>query len=163
MATRRPNDGRAGRAATPARRAKPEPRPVTAPRSDGLRPLTRKDYPKFKKLLLDERARLMQELETMEKHTADMEEAPLVEMTGDEDFADSATDTFDRERIYALESTVQGMLRMVEDALRKVEQGTYGICETCGQPINPERLEAIPYARLCITCKEREERSRNGR
>jgi RNA polymerase-binding transcription factor DksA len=44
----------------------------------------------------------------------------------------------------------------VDLALSKIEKGTYGICERCGNPITPERLEAIPYARLCMSCKQKE-------
>jgi RNA polymerase-binding transcription factor len=44
----------------------------------------------------------------------------------------------------------------VDLALSKIDKGTYGTCERCGNPIGPERLEAIPYARLCVSCKQKE-------
>ncbi|MCS7173013.1 MAG: TraR/DksA C4-type zinc finger protein [Armatimonadetes bacterium] len=50
---------------------------------------------------------------------------------------------------------------MVEDALRKLDAGQYGICERCGQSIDVERLRALPFARLCIRCKTEEERERH--
>ena len=79
----------------------------------------------------------------------------------DDDLVDVATETFEREKGLALESSVQGMLQMVEDALRRARSGTYGVCDGCGRQIDVNRLRAIPYARLCIKCKEREERLRS--
>jgi DnaK suppressor protein len=50
----------------------------------------------------------------------------------------------------------------IDDALRRMYRGEYGACESCGQPIPRGRLEAVPHARLCIACKEKEERSQRG-
>jgi RNA polymerase-binding transcription factor DksA len=47
----------------------------------------------------------------------------------------------------------------VDEALRRLYGGEYGICESCGKPIAPQRLEVVPHARLCITCKEKEEKA----
>ena len=44
----------------------------------------------------------------------------------------------------------------IEDALRRIDQGTYGVCRDCGEPIAPARLNAIPWTRVCITCKEKQ-------
>src|SRR5579883_990152 len=92
----------------------------------------------YARLLQEERRRLRQELSEMERHQGTTEEKGV-----------------------ALESSVQGLLHMVEDALRRIRDGTYGICDSCGRPIDANRLRAIPYARLCIRCKEREERARS--
>jgi len=59
-----------------------------------------------------------------------------------------------------LENRVRGQLAEVEHALHKFELGTYGLCEICGQPIGPARLEAFPQAKLCLSCKARQ--ARNG-
>jgi DnaK suppressor protein len=115
----------------------------------------------FMRLLTDERKRLRDELSEMEEHQVKNEEKPVADVAGyDDDLVDVATETFEREKELALESTVQGMLEMVEGALQKIREGTYGICEGCGDPIDGNRLRAIPYARLCIRCKEKEERTR---
>src|SRR2546422_1444235 len=115
----------------------------------------------FSRLLLDERKRLQEELSEMEEHQVKTEEKPVADAAGyEDDLVDVATETFEREKELALESSVQGMLTMVEEALQKVRAGTYGICEGCDKPIDGKRLRAIPYARLCIKCKEREERHR---
>jgi RNA polymerase-binding protein DksA len=114
----------------------------------------------FARLLLEERRRLKEELSEMEEHQLKTEEKPLADATNEDDLVDVATETFEREKELALESGVQGILQMVEEALRKIQNGTYGVCEGCGKPIDGNRLRAIPYARLCIRCKEREERRR---
>ena len=115
----------------------------------------------FMRLLMDERKRLRDELSEMEEHQVKNEEKPVADVAGyDDDLVDVATETFEREKELALESSVQGMLEMVEGALQKIRDGTYGICEGCGDPIDGNRLRAIPYARLCIRCKEKEERTR---
>ncbi|HLW46470.1 MAG TPA: TraR/DksA C4-type zinc finger protein [bacterium] len=99
----------------------------------------------------------------MEQHQVKTEEKPVADVSGsyDDDLVDVATETFEREKGLALESSVQGMLQMVEDALRRARGGTYGVCDGCGRLIDVNRLRAIPYARLCIKCKEREERLRS--
>jgi DnaK suppressor protein len=69
-----------------------------------------------------------------------------------------ATATFDRELDYTLEENAEAVLQAINSALTRMEAGTYGRCQNCGQPISPERLEAIPWATRCIDCKRREER-----
>ncbi len=116
----------------------------------------------YTRLLLEERRRLRQELSEMEEHQVKTEEKPVADASGyEDDLVDVATETFEREKGLALESSVQGLLQMVEEALHKIRKGTYGICEGCGRTIDANRLRAIPYARLCIRCKEQEERLRS--
>jgi DnaK suppressor protein len=80
------------------------------------------------------------------------------EDSGDFDFgfADSAQSTAERGKVLALIDRLRGQLRDVERAVRKIEDGTYGLCQRCGQPIGPERLEALPYSTLCVSCKQKE-------
>ena len=73
----------------------------------------------------------------------------------DRGFADSAHSTAERARLIALVTELRNNLKDVEVALSKTDRGTYGVCERCGRPIGAERLEAIPWARLCIDCKQR--------
>jgi len=70
----------------------------------------------------------------------------------DEGFADTSQVTAERGEIEALASTLTDTLRDVEDALAKLDAGTYGTCERCGGEIGEARLEAMPTARLCISC-----------
>ena len=77
----------------------------------------------------------------------------------DEGFADAGQAAAERANLLTLVRSLRDTLRDVEQALGRMETGTYGLCERCGQPIADERLEALPAARLCMTCK-RQARSR---
>ncbi len=70
----------------------------------------------------------------------------------DEGFADSGQVTAERGEVAALAGTLRETLQEIDAALTKFDNGTYGICESCGGPIAEARLEAMPAARLCITC-----------
>jgi RNA polymerase-binding transcription factor DksA len=70
----------------------------------------------------------------------------------DENFADSGQVTAERGEVEALSGQLAETLQDIEDALAKFDAGTYGACESCGQPIPEARLEAMPAARLCISC-----------
>jgi RNA polymerase-binding transcription factor DksA len=150
---------RRARAVAPAVPPEPAPKPIV--RARGLSGTRLEPY---MRRLADERRRLRQELTEMEQHQVKTEEKPVADVSGsyDDDLVDVATETFEREKGLALESSVQGMLQMVEDALRRGRSGTYGVCDGCGRLIDGNRLRAIPYARLCIKCKEREERLRSA-
>lgn len=74
--------------------------------------------------------------------------------------ADDASDVMNRERNMALRGNAEDLLGQVRAALQRLDAGTYGTCERCGQPINPERLEALPYAIHCISCQSAIERER---
>ena len=66
---------------------------------------------------------------------------------------EEATESFELEKRLALEKQIRDQLAEVEHTLNKFEQGTYGLCDRCGQPIDPARLEALPQANLCLSCK----------
>ncbi|SRR5581483_5437713 len=72
---------------------------------------------------------------------------------------DTGSELAEHEKILALEGTVEEMLREVRHALHKMDAGTYGSCDSCGNPISVERLEARPQASLCINCRAEHERA----
>jgi DnaK suppressor protein len=84
----------------------------------------------------------------------------LTDATGDagDDPADTGAKTFEREHELALTENARELLAQTERALDRMEAGTYGTCESCGEPIGKARLQAFPRAVLCVTCKQREER-----
>lgn len=87
--------------------------------------------------------------------------APMNSLTPDErdsDEADAAVTTDFRERAMWLVQDQRQKLELIEQALKRIANGSYGHCETCGGAINPERLEALPYATQCIRCQEQAER-----
>lgn len=77
---------------------------------------------------------------------------------GGEDSADSGTKAFEREHEMSLAASHREMVLQIERALSRIENGTYGICESCGNPIGKARLQAFPRATLCVKCKQRQER-----
>jgi DnaK suppressor protein len=74
--------------------------------------------------------------------------------------ADAGTDNFDREFALSLVSSEQEALYEIEEALKRLEHGTYGLCGNCEKQIRKERLEAVPFARLCIQCQSSIEKDR---
>ena len=75
---------------------------------------------------------------------------------------EEADEAFELEKRLALEKSLTGALTEVEHALQKYEAGTYGMCDSCGQPIEPARLEALPQANLCLNCKARQAKNAKG-
>lgn len=108
--------------------------------------------------LESERDRLLAELENsqMEVQSADArrEGSPFGKRE------EEATESFELEKRLALEKQTRASLAEVEHALEKMKNGTYGLCDICGQPISPERLEAMPQANLCMSCKAKNAKSR---
>ncbi len=78
------------------------------------------------------------------------ETGELMSSSADNHLADTASETYERELDEGLEEDAQDQLREVEDALMRLEDGTYGFCSVCGKPIPVERLEAVPWTTLCI-------------
>lgn len=77
---------------------------------------------------------------------------------GTEDIVDRANNAYSREFIFQFSGKERQLLIQIEQALGRVDGGTYGVCANCGEPIAPQRLEAVPWARYCVDCQEREER-----
>ncbi|HEU4449949.1 MAG TPA: TraR/DksA C4-type zinc finger protein [Gaiellaceae bacterium] len=117
------------------------------------------DTERFRKLLLDERGRLSATLEHLHETNSVSLEEETEEETYDNHLADSATATLNREIDYTLEENSEQVLSAVDQALERIENGTYGTCARCGKQIAEERLEAIPYATRCIDCQRLAERA----
>jgi len=82
----------------------------------------------------------------------------IVEGMDPKDLADIASDDIDRRMIEAIGSQELKRLKLIDSALTRIKQGKYGSCIKCGKRIPQERLEALPYALMCIDCKSKEER-----
>ena len=107
----------------------------------------------YRTLLEDQKEALRKQLSEM---GADPDQDSFEGLDYDFGFADSAQSTAERNKVLAVIERLRENLHDVDVALGKIDKGTFGVCERCGQPINPERLEAIPYARLCVSCKQKE-------
>jgi DnaK suppressor protein len=105
--------------------------------------------------LADLRAALDEERAQLRHQLADLGFGDDGGLAYDQNFADSSQVTAERGEVEALANSLKESLAEVEHALAKFEAGTYGLCENCGQPIAPARLEAKPAARLCINCASR--------
>jgi DnaK suppressor protein len=126
-----------------------------------------KKSPYTKKELAEVRKRLEDELGVLRRQAEEIEESsfrnPQSELTGevsfDEEYADAGTATFERERDLSLSNNIKDLTEKIEHALDRIEQGSYGLCERCGRPIEKARIKALPYATLCIKDKQAEERA----
>ena len=116
------------------------------------------DTDHFKQRLLDERRRVQEALDYIHEENRSQLEDDREEIPSDNHPGDMATSTFDRELDATLEGNEERLLQAIDAALQRIEDGTYGICQSCGEPIAPERLEALPWTTRCIDCKRREER-----
>lgn len=111
---------------------------------------------KFKKIrsrLEGEQRRLLEELEQLQANVPSIEVRREGSPFGKRE--EEATESFELEKRLALEKQIRDHLNEVEHALQKFERETYGLCDNCGQPIDPARLEALPQASLCVNCKEK--------
>lgn len=119
------------------------------------------DVERFRGLLLEKREAVAAALENLHKENAgslEDETGELVSGSADQHLADTATQTVEREIGNTLEEHDERLLESIDAALKRVDDGTYGKCVNCGAPIPEERLEAMPWATLCIDCKRKEER-----
>ena len=88
----------------------------------------------------------------------DDDDSELSSASGDQHLADHASEMLDREVDESLGDNAEQIVHEIDVALGRIEDGTYGTCGRCGQAIPEERLEAVPYATLCVSCKRVEER-----
>jgi RNA polymerase-binding protein DksA len=114
----------------------------------------------FRDLLLSARERIEQAREQLQNdHPGSMtdETGDLVTGSWGDHLGDAATETHDRELDYGLEENADQVLGEIDAALKRIDDGTYGTCVVCGKPIGEERLEARPWATLCIDDQRRRE------
>jgi DnaK suppressor protein len=111
-----------------------------------------------RRALEQERERLSSALATVNHDGSISEETGDLATGPGDGLADHATDTFMRELDGGLEENAEHLLSEIDAALARIEEGTYGTCIVCGRPIAAERLEAVPYATLCLDDKRAQER-----
>ena len=122
--------------------------------------MKKKEREYFKNLILNKRKQVFAELGYLEKNS--MSET-MKNSSGDLSaysfhMADQGTDTMEREKAFFFASREGRYLHHLNEALDRIEKGTYGICRTCGKKIQIKRLEAVPHATQCIECKKEEEK-----
>ncbi len=112
----------------------------------------------FRQLLITERAKLASEIKSIAE---DASKSPR-EASGDLSaytlhMADMAADTYERELSMNIVSSEQELLYQIDDALKRIDDGSYGVCIQCNKPITMSRLKAVPYASMCVACQRTKE------
>jgi RNA polymerase-binding protein DksA len=116
------------------------------------------DTERFREALLDERRRVEHALATLrDEHRGSLDEEVEEIGASDNHLAETATATLGREIDYTLGENSGQVLAAIDSALKRIDEGTYGTCVSCGDQIRYERLEATPWASLCIDCKRKAE------
>jgi DnaK suppressor protein len=121
--------------------------------------MRKRELERFEKLLVKKRDELFKEMGMLKEDNLG---TTTKEATGDHSsysfhMADQGTDAMEREKAFMLASKSGRLLYHINEALRRIQDNTYGKCVTCGKNISVQRLMAVPHARYCIECKEREE------
>ncbi|MFC1892486.1 TraR/DksA family transcriptional regulator [Chloroflexota bacterium] len=111
--------------------------------------------------LESEQKRLTEEFEQLQASAPSLDERREGSPFGKRE--EEASESFELEKRLVLEKRIKDRLADVERALSKFEKGIYGLCEDCGQSIDPNRLEALPEARLCLSCKSPQARNAKGK
>jgi len=124
--------------------------------------MTKEERERYKKLLLQKKKELIDAVRHIEEDTLNRSQR---EASGDLSgytlhMADIATDSYDREFSLGLASNAQKILFEIDEALKRLKDNTFGDCLGCGKPIPKKRLNAIPYASLCIQCQSKSETQR---
>ncbi len=121
-------------------------------------PTLRGEKKKQYEMLVELRDQLVDQIRTISSHSLSSSKQ------AGEELADIGSDNFNREMELGLMTEETQRIKAIEDAIKRLHDGSYGICEDCDNKINPARLEALPYAKLCINCKSlREKEQRDSR
>jgi RNA polymerase-binding protein DksA len=122
--------------------------------------MRKKDLAHFEKRLLEDRARVVRQIAQYDEHFAQTQQSANGDLSAYSfHMADQGTDAMEREKAFLFASKEGRLLYHIDEALRRIYKTPekFGKCEDCGEEIGLERLDALPHARLCIQCKEREE------
>ena len=121
--------------------------------------LTAQEIDELRTRLEAERGELADQLTTIEDQAFAATQSDMSGDVGvDDESADAGTATFEREKELSIEQNVRDLIQKIDRALKRIEDGAYGICEVCGKPIEKARIKALPYVDLCI--KDAQARSR---
>lgn len=122
--------------------------------------MNRQQLEVFRQRLLQHKQSVEEDIASLREELAGFNDESRTDFAAANHPADKASDFVERERHMALIDNLGSTLRLANEALERLEAGTYGICQNCGQQISLERLEALPYATLCINCQSRQEHLR---
>lgn len=126
--------------------------------------MTKKELDQYKKLLLKKKEEILKAVKHIEEDALSKSQR---DASGDLSgyalhMADIATDNYDREFSLGLATNAQQILYEIDEALKRVQEKSFGDCLSCSKPVSRRRLKAIPYASMCIECQSKEETKRRG-
>jgi len=122
--------------------------------------LSKKDLESVRKDLVKKKAQILEEMMSLKGQSLQSAKDSSGDLSGYAfHMADQATDLYDREFLLELAEGERETLFALDEAIKRIDEGTYGKCETCGCAITKQRLKAMPEAKNCIECQEKEERS----
>ena len=124
----------------------------------------KKELEYFRELILKTKEKILDEIKRISEDTLKKSQKDAAgDISGyTYHMADVASDTYDREFSLGLASNERQSLYELDDAIKKIEEGTFGICEECKSPITKTRLKVVPFARLCVKCQEKKEKRRTA-
>ncbi len=119
--------------------------------------LTQEQLEHFRKLLLEEKRKILAKVEQLKRGDIHTSREDML------DDADAASVEIDHNLLFRIRGRETHLIKKIDEALAKIDNGTYGICDACGEEISLGRLEARPVAPLCISCKEEQEKMEKRR
>jgi len=125
---------------------------MTAKIDNFSQPMDKKKLDSFKKKLEERQQALRKAVSRTE------EDGRIADQEAAQDIADRAANSYTKEFLFSQSNNDRVLLNMVESALQRIREGTFGECVSCGSEINLKRLEAVPWTRYCIACQEKKEK-----
>ena len=113
--------------------------------------MLKKDYEKFRQVLMDKQRELLESVQRSESSGREVDEDPS-------DIADVASSAYTKEFFFNKSNADRNTLRLINEALARIERGRFGRCQACGVTVEQKRLEAVPWAKYCLKCQEKKEK-----
>ena len=127
---------------------------AAAPKIVSKKGYGKRDLEHFKNIILEKRKEILEELESLKSTMMDVTTGQYeIENSTYSSHMEQGTDAMEREKTFLFASREGKFLNYLDDALKRIEKGTYGFCTECGTLMDKERLEAVPHAHQCIDCK----------
>ncbi|OGU30510.1 MAG: hypothetical protein A2X67_06915 [Ignavibacteria bacterium GWA2_55_11] len=115
---------------------------------------SKKELDYFKTIIVEKRKEILEELESLKASMMDVQTGEYATESSTYSLhMEQGTDAMEREKVFLFASREGKFLNYLDDALKRIETGTYGFCTDCGKLIEKERLEAVPHAQQCVQCK----------
>jgi DnaK suppressor protein len=136
------------------RKPKVDKKKTAAPKNVSKKGYGKRDLEHFKNIILEKRKEILEELESLKSTMMDVTTGQYeIENSTYSSHMEQGTDAMEREKTFLFASREGKFLNYLDDALKRIEKGTYGFCTECGTLMDKERLEAVPHAHQCIDCK----------